>query len=76
MGQGNAAFDEFLSDGVWQWVRPKPLVDTQWSDRDGVDAYPESCLDIVFVAGAAKEWECQSRVIVRDGDFPDDEMTR
>lgn len=76
-GKGNKAFDEFLSDGTWQWVKPEKLVDTNWSDRDedGVDDYPDSCLDFMFVAGKAKEWQPESRVIVRDGDFPDDETT-
>ena len=75
--KGNAAFDEFLSDDTWQWVRPEELVDTNWSDRDddGVDDYPHSCLDFMFVAGDAKQWEPVSRVIVRDGDFPDDKQT-
>ena len=26
--QGNKAFDEFLLDGVWRWVEPETLVDT------------------------------------------------
>jgi hypothetical protein len=38
-------------------------------------AYPHSCLDFTFVAGKAKLWHSRSRVIVRDGDFPDDEKT-
>jgi len=74
-GQGNAAFDEFLVGDVWEWVQPEELIDTQWSDRDGADAYPDGCLDFAFVAGAAKAWQCNSRVTVRDGDFPDDETT-
>jgi hypothetical protein len=32
-------------------------------------------LDFAFVASAAKELECKCRVIVRDGDFPDDDAT-
>jgi hypothetical protein len=53
------------------------LVDTNWSDRggDGVDDYPHSCLDFTFVVGKAKLWQSRSRVIVREGDFPDDEKT-
>jgi hypothetical protein len=56
-------------------VWPDLLVDTQWSDRDGEDAYLDSCPDFTFVAGAAMQWNCQSRVVVREGDFPDDEAT-
>ena len=42
-------------------------------DEDGVDNYPGSMLDFAFVANGAKEftWECE--IVVRDGDFPDDE---
>ena len=59
------------------WVEPEKLVDTNWSDRDDdeVDDYPHSCLDFTFVAGKAKLWHSRSRVIVRDGDFPDDDKT-
>jgi endonuclease/exonuclease/phosphatase family metal-dependent hydrolase len=75
--RGNAAFHEFLADGIWRWVQPDELIDTNWSDRDGdgKDNYPHSCLDFTFVAGKAKQWQSQSRVIVRDGDFPDDDKT-
>ena len=75
--KGNPAFTEMMRDNVWAWVRPEPLVDTNWSDRDGdgVDNYIDSLLDFSFVAGAAKEWKNSSRVIVRDGDFPDNERT-
>jgi len=32
-------------------------------------------LDFAFVAGPAKEWTPVCRVLVRDGDFPDDKTT-
>lgn len=75
--KGNKAFDEFMKDDVWTWVRPEPLIDTNWSDRDGdgVDNYIDSILDFSFVAGAAKTWHASSRVIVRENDFPDDDRT-
>ena len=75
--RGNPAFDEFHLDYVWYWVEPEKLVDTNWSDRDGdgIDDYPHSCLDFMFVAGKAKLWQSRSRVIVREGDFPDDDKT-
>ena len=75
--RGNPAFDEMMRDNVWKWVRPEPLVDTNWSDRDGdgVDNYIDSLLDFSFVAGAAKTWQATSRVIVRENDFPDDDKT-
>ena len=75
--KGNKAFDEFMKDNVWLWVRPEPLVDTNWSDRDGdgVDNYIDSLLDFSFLSGAAKTWNASSRVIVRENDFPDNEKT-
>ena len=74
--KGNSGFDAFLQDGVWKWIKPDPMIDTNWSDNgNGGDRYPDSLLDFSFVAGAAKDWEAECRVIVRDGDFPDDEMT-
>ncbi len=75
--RGNAAFTEMLRDNVWQWVDPEELIDTNWSDSDGDgrDNYPDSMLDFAFVAGTAKDWKPQCRVIVREGDFPDNETT-
>jgi endonuclease/exonuclease/phosphatase family metal-dependent hydrolase len=68
--KGNLAFDEFLKDGVWKWIKPVEMIDTNWSDDNGVDRYPDSMLDFNFVAGAAKDLKAECRVIVRDGDFP------
>ena len=75
--KGNKAFDEFLTDDVWEWVKPDPLIDTNWCDRDGdgLDDYPDSMLDFAFVAGTARDWNAESRVIVRPSDFPDDKHT-
>lgn len=74
--QGNRALQLFTEGGVWRWVRPPELIDTNWSDRDGdgVDDYPDSCLDFAFVAGEGLG-EAESEVIVREGDFPDDDRT-
>ena len=77
--QGNEAFRLFMKDNIWQWVEPIELVDTNWYDNpeepDGKDDYPDSMLDFGFVAGSAKQWTTSCKVIVRDGDFPDDEKT-
>lgn len=75
--QGNASFVEFMRDDVWSWIKPDPLVDTNWydPDGDGVDNYPDSMLDFAFVTGKAKTWRWTCRVIVRPGDFPDDDQT-
>jgi endonuclease/exonuclease/phosphatase family metal-dependent hydrolase len=74
---GNEAFVEFQQDSVWKWLPPDPLADTNWADTDGDgrDNYPDSMLDFAFVAGAAKAWPATSTVLVRPGDFPDDERT-
>ena len=68
--RGNAAFDEFLVDGHWRWVRPDPLIDTNWADRDGdgQDNYPDSCLDFMFLGGRAIDWQgCVARDRARRG---------
>jgi len=73
--KGNAAFDVLQQGGAWKWVKPPKLIDTNWSDSDGdgVDDYPNSMLDFAFVSRISGSAECH--VIVRDGDFPDDEKT-
>jgi exonuclease III len=75
--QGNESFVEFMRDGVWKWIEPIEFIDTNWADRnkDGVDDYPGSMLDFVFVAHGAKEWKADCRILVADDDFPDDEKT-
>lgn len=75
--KGNEAFDVFMKDDVFRWVKPVPMVDSNWydGDRDGMDDYPGSLLDFCFLAGDAKDWEANCRVLVRDLDFPDDKMT-
>jgi len=75
--KGNPAFDVFLEDDVFTWVRPVPMVDSNWYDeaQDGEDDYIDSLLDFVFVAGEAKTWNLKCQIIVREGDFPDDATT-
>ncbi len=75
--KGNEAFSIMQRDGIFEWKRPKELIDTNWADgnKDGEDDYPNSMLDFIFVAGAAKTWNFDVENIVRAGDFPDDEKT-
>ena len=75
--KGNPAFKKMLLDNVWEWVQPEEMIDSNWYDElgDGEDDYPGSLLDFAFVANAAKNWKKTCRVIVRDGDFPDDKST-
>lgn len=74
---GNQAFEIFQAGDHWKWIVPKQLVDTNWSDPDGdgKDNYPDSMLDFVFVNDAAQSWVISCEVVVRDGDFPDDDTT-
>lgn len=77
--QGNSAFPMMMKDNVWKWIPPVEMIDTNWYDNprqpDGLDDYPGSLLDFAFVTGPAKDWKSFCRVIVRQGDFPDDETT-
>lgn len=77
--KGNEGFRLFMQDNIWKWIEPIELIDTNWYDNpkepDGKDDYPGSMLDFGFVAGSAKLWRASCKVIVRDGDFPDDETT-
>ncbi|QEG23094.1 endonuclease/exonuclease/phosphatase family protein [Mariniblastus fucicola] len=77
--KGNEAFRLFMKDSIWKWIEPIELIDTNWYDDprqpDGKDDYPGSMLDFGFVAGPAKDWTTSCKVIVREGDFPDDEKT-
>lgn len=78
--RGNAAFDAMLDGDAWGWLKPDPLVDSNWSEdrqkgQPGVDSHPGSILDFVFVANGAKDWNGTSDVVVRAGDFPDDDQT-
>lgn len=55
--QHSAAFDMLVSDDVWVWVRPDVLQPTQ------CDPQFDSVLDFAFVAGAARNWPRESRII-------------
>ena len=78
----NQAFQLFIKDGVWEWLQPEELIDSNWSDLNPrlpddqrTDRYPDSILDFIFVAGPAQQWQAKSWVVVRPGDFPDSEET-
>ena len=78
--RGNPGFQAMMEGGVWEWLKPDPLLDSNWSnDRQAlpqrVDRYPDSILDFVFVANGAKQWQGEADVVVRPGDFPDNDQT-
>ena len=76
-GSGDDSFSEFMKDGIWRWVKPSPMIDSNFSDTDGdgKDNYPDSMLDFVFLANGARDFDCKCSIVQRDGDFPDDEST-
>ena len=59
-------YDLLVAGNVTQWVRPQKLVRTQ-------DSKYNSVLDFVFCN--YNMWECESKIIVRKNDFPDDKTT-
>lgn len=75
--KGNQGFVNFMRDGIWEWVEPEELIDSNYYDGDGdkIDDYPGSILDFMFVAGPAKDWETSCKVIQWEGDFPDNANT-
>jgi hypothetical protein len=70
---GNRSFEMFTRRNTWNWITPEKLIDGHWADRDGngVDDYPNSCIDFAFTAGLPHHWSIASEVIVRPGDFPE-----
>ena len=78
--QGNDGYKAMMAGDVWTWLKPEPLIDSNWSEdrritNKQVDRYPDSILDFAFVANDAKNWKGESDVIVREGDFPDNDKT-
>lgn len=63
--RGNPAFDEFMLDYRWRWVRPHPLVDTHWEDsnKDGRDDHPMTYADFVYLGGNALNWLARTKVL-------------
>ncbi len=60
--QGNEGYQAMLEGNIWQWLKPDPLIDSNWSDDRNikdrrVDRYPDSILDFVWVANGAKDWK-------------------
>ncbi len=69
---GNKAFQVFMKDDIWQWVKPKcleddscPLTGTQCNRRYS------SILDFIFVAGQAKQWQGTSEILFTEDAYCD-----
>jgi hypothetical protein len=75
-GPGNSAFNLLMQGNVFQWIRPSTLVATQYSDNDDDDENDHnSVLDFVFVAKLPTSWQLTSEILVKAGDFPDNDET-
>ncbi len=69
-GTHDMGYDLMVQNGRWEWVKPAALVTTECS---GNPCQYNEVLDFVFVAGAAEQWPASSEIVVRAGDFPDNE---
>ncbi len=49
-------YDNLVAGGVWRWVRPEVLINTQCSG--------DAILDFVFVAGGALDWDASSEILL------------
>lgn len=66
--------DLLTADNVFKWVKPADLVPTQCT-VDGNRCVFNTVVDFVFVSGDAQTWNGTSRIVVRDGDLPDDDFS-
>ncbi|MCO4743631.1 MAG: endonuclease/exonuclease/phosphatase [Proteobacteria bacterium] len=63
-------YDLMTANGVWEWVRPDVLIETQCSSSF------DSVLDFVFVAGAAQSWGGTSEILEAQSNYcPDNSGT-
>jgi hypothetical protein len=75
-GPGNESFDLLMENDVFEWIKPQTIVATQYSDSDDDGQNDRnSVLDFVFVAKRAAGWEFTTEIVVKDGDFPDNDET-
>lgn len=63
-------FTTFTENNGPEWIKPAVDVDTNWSGETS-DSFPNSILDFVFLSQAGSEWNSQSLIYRRSGDFPD-----
>jgi hypothetical protein len=64
----NKGFGNMTAGSVFSWVVPRNLIKTHDSDYNSI-------LDFVFIANAAGKITASSQIVLRPGDFPDDETT-
>ena len=73
----NNGYDALTYKDYVTWVRPEKLILTQCSAQDNGTCKYDSVLDFIFINKTGKEFfsEMSSTIVVRDGDFPDNEHT-
>lgn len=62
-------YDNLTANGVFDWVRPTPLVSTQCNPN------LSSVLDFVFVANDARNWTASSEILKREPKFCEGDAT-
>jgi hypothetical protein len=62
-GRHDEGYDLLTDGGVFEWVKPDPLLSTQCS------GYYDSVLDFVFVGGEARSWGAESDVLRPDDSY-------
>lgn len=68
--KGNKAFNLFTRNNHFTWIKPTELIRTQCNPKYN------SLLDFIFVNDDALIWpNMSSKVIIREGDCPDDDNT-
>jgi len=73
----NRAYDYFTAGDGFRWIRPDILVRTQCSPfklNGEITCKYNSVLDFIFTANEAAQWQSQSRIVIKEGDFPDDKI--
>lgn len=62
-GRHDEGYDSLVDGGVFEWVRPEPLLSTQCS------GFYDSVLDFVFVGGDARSWTAESDILRPDDSY-------
>ncbi|QDU60881.1 Endonuclease/Exonuclease/phosphatase family protein [Planctomycetes bacterium Pan216] len=74
---GRKGFDLMTKDNRLEWVRPRDLKRTSYTQRSNSNPAPRfnSVLDFFFINDDAKRLAPEAWIIERRGDFPDDHRT-
>lgn len=61
-------YDEMVSHGHFNWIRPRELKKTQ------ADPRYHTVLDFIFLGGNTWTWKAESKILARDGSDTDDDI--